>query len=135
MFNNVNVPRTISFILDEIYSNPTNYFLFKNKNGVHLTPLLRELLKQFLLDTFLNYSIFNSAIGTLKQKSRLAMGSSISASLASIFVQLMKKTIVKKYIDERQIISYQRYADDCLVIIKKQSIRTFLKILITMMKA
>ena len=71
--------------------------------------------------------IFKSAIGTFKQKSGLAMGSSISASLATIFVNLMEKTVVKKYIDDGKVISYQRYADDCLVILKKSSIRSFLK--------
>ena len=120
MYNNVNVPRTISYILDQIYQNPTKCFPFKNENGVFLTPPPRELFKRCLLDTFLNYSIFSSAIGTFKQKSGLAMGSSISASLATIFVNLMEQSLVKKYIDEGKVISYQRYADDCLVILKKQ---------------
>ena len=96
MYNNVNVPRTISYILDQIYQNPTKCFFFKNKDSVFLNPPPRELSKRFLLDTYLNYSIFSSAIGTFKEKSGLAMGSSISASLANIFVNLMEQSIVKK---------------------------------------
>ena len=127
MYPNVNVPRTISYVLDKIYSDPKKYFPFKNKNNIPLTPPPRELLKRFLLDIFQNYSIFRSAVGTFKQKSGLGMGSSISASLATIFVHLMEKTIVGKYISDEKVISYHRYADDCLVIIKKVLSDLFLK--------
>ena len=55
------------------------------------------------------------------------MGSSISASLSTIFVNLMEQIIVKKYMDENKVISYQRYADDVIIFIRKNSIRTFFK--------
>ena len=93
MYSNVNVPRTISYILDKIYENSEKYFPFKNKNGTSLTPPTREKLKNFLIETFQNFSIFKSAIGVYKQKSGLAMGSTISASLATIFVNLMVQNI------------------------------------------
>ena len=81
----------------------------------------------FLLDTFQNFSIFRSPIGVYKQKSGLAMGSSVSASLATIFVNLMEQKVVKKYFLENKLISYQRYADDVILLIKKNTIRTFMK--------
>jgi hypothetical protein len=54
------------------------------------------------------------------------MGSSISASIATIFVNIMEQIVVKKYVDENKVIFYQRYADD-VIIIRKNSIRTFFK--------
>ena len=55
------------------------------------------------------------------------MGSSVSASLATIFVNLMEQKVVKKYFLENKLISYQRYADDVILLIKKNTIRTFMK--------
>ena len=68
MFNNVNVPRVISHILEKIYSQPRNFFKLKNENGILLPPPTRENLKQFLLDTFKKYSIFRSPIAFLNKK-------------------------------------------------------------------
>ena len=127
MYPNVNVPRTISYILDKIYENSEKYFPFKNKSGTPLTPPTREKLKKFLIDTLQNFSICRSPIGVYKQKLGLSMGSSISASLATIFVNLMEQIIVKKYKNENKVISYQRYADDVVILIRKNSIRTFFK--------
>ena len=54
------------YILDKIYENSEKYFPFKNKNGTSLTPPTREKLKNFLIETFQNFSIFKSAIGVYK---------------------------------------------------------------------
>ena len=97
MYNNVNVPRVISHILDKIYSNPRKFFKFKNENNVLLPVPTRENLKLFLLDTFRKYSIFRSPIGVYKQKSGLGMGSAISASISTIFVNLMEQSVVKPF--------------------------------------
>ena len=86
----------------------------------------RENLKQFLLDTFQKYSIFRSPIGVYKQKSGLGMGSSISASISTIYVNLMEQITIKSYLSSGRLISYHRYADDCILIIRKNSIRSFL---------
>ena len=37
MYNNVNVPRVISHILDKIYSQPRKFLKFKTENRVFLT--------------------------------------------------------------------------------------------------
>ena len=39
----------------------------------------------------------------------------------------MEQIIVKKYKNENKVISYQRYADDVVILIRKNSIRTFFK--------
>ena len=126
MYDNVNVPRVISYILDKIYTEPRKYFKYKNENGIFLPLPTRENLKQFLLDTFQKYSIFRSPIGVYKQKSGLGMGSSISASISTIYVNLMEQITIKSYLSSGRLISYHRYADDCILIIRKNSIRSFL---------
>ena len=126
MDNNVNVPRVISHILDKIYSNPRKFFKFTNENNVLLPVPTRENLKLFLLDTFQKYSIFRSPIGVYKQKSGLGMGSAISASISTIFVNLMEQSVVKPFLLSGRLVSYHRYADDCILIIKNNSTRSFL---------
>ena len=44
MYPNVNVPRTISFILDRIFEQPRKFFKYKNHNGILLPPPTRENL-------------------------------------------------------------------------------------------
>ena len=126
MYPNVNVPRTISHILDRIYEQPRKFFKYKNHNNILLPPPTRANLKQFLLETLQKYSIFRSPTGIFKQKSGLGMGSSISSSISTIFVNLMEQEVVKSYLDSGRLLSYHRYADDCIIIIKKNSVRSFL---------
>ena len=111
MYNNKNVPRVISHILERIYNQPRKFFKYNNENGVFLPVPTRENLKRFLLDTFQKYSIFRSPIGVFK-KNGLGMGSSISASISNIFVNLMEQTIVKPFLLSGKLVSYHRYADD-----------------------
>ena len=84
---------------------------------IFFNPSSTEILKKISFGYFFKLQYFLSAVDTFKQKSGVAMGSSISASLATIFVNLMEKTTVKKYLDEGKVITHQRYAEDCLVII------------------
>ena len=106
MYPNVNVPRTISYILDQIYLEPRKFFKYKNFNGIFLSPPTRANLKQFLLETLSKYSIFRSSTGVFKQKSGLAMGSSISSSISTIFVNLMEQNVVQSYVESGRLISY-----------------------------
>ena len=55
------------------------------------------------------------------------MGSSISACVATIFVNLMEQITVKDFFASGKLISYHRYADDCILIIRKNALRSFLK--------
>ena len=38
----------------------------------------------------------------------------------------MEQEVVKSYLDSGRLLSYHRYADDCIIIIKKNSVRSFL---------
>ena len=49
------------------------------------------------------------------------MGSTIAPLIANIFIGCFERSVVKKLIDKGLIISWTRYADDCIAIIKKNS--------------
>ena len=55
------------------------------------------------------------------------MGSSLSPILSNIFVNNLESKIVQKYLDTGKIKFYSRFADDSLIIIHKNSIRSFLR--------
>ena len=46
----------------------------------------------------------------------IVMGSPISATLAEIYLQYLEQTHVKHYLESRDIIYYERYVDDLLII-------------------
>ena len=127
MYSNINVVRCVSIILEKIYSEPSKYFQFKDKEGKTLPPPKRENFKHFLIKTLTKYSIVRSQIGIFHQKSRLTMGSSLSSILSNIFVHSSESKIVQKYKNTGKIKFYSRFADDSLLIIHKNSVRSFLK--------
>ena len=55
------------------------------------------------------------------------MGSALSPMLSNIFVHALETKIVQKYIDQGKLIHYTRFADDSLIVIHKNSIRSFTK--------
>ena len=65
------------------------------------------------------FSSFENLNGYFKQRSGLSMGGRLSPSLANIYLHMMEKQIIKRYIDQGIIISYQRYCDDCACVFKK----------------
>ena len=54
MYSNINVVRCVSFILEEINSDPEKYFNFKDKNGKTFPAPKREDFKQFLIKFYKN---------------------------------------------------------------------------------
>ena len=127
MYSNINVVRCVSFILEEIYSDPKKYFNFKDKNGKTFPAPKREDFKQFLIKILQKFSIVKTPIGVFEQRTGLSMGSSLSPTLSNIFVGNLEKKIVKKYIENKKIIFYSRFADDSCLIIKKAAVRSFMK--------
>ena len=127
MYSNVNVVRTVSIILDRIYSEPTKFFQFKGTDGKTLPPPKREYLKVFLLKTLQKFSIIKTPLGVYQQKTGLNMGSALSPMLSNIFVNALETKIVKKYAESGKIIHYSRFADDSLIVLHKNSMRSFVK--------
>ena len=127
MYSSINVIRCISIILEKVYSDPKKYFQFKDRHGNLLPPPKRENFKTFLIQILTKYSIVRSQIGIFQQKSGLSMGSSLSPILSNIFVNNLESKIVQKYIDTGKVKFYSRFADDSLIIIHKNSIRSLLR--------
>ena len=123
----MNVHLCVSIILDRIDVDPVKYFNFKGIDGKTLLPPKRDYLKVFLLKTRKNFSIINTPIGVYQQKSGLNMGSALSPMLSNIFVHALETKVLDKYIKTGKLIDYSRFADDSLIILHKNSIRSFTK--------
>jgi glutaredoxin-related protein len=44
------------------------------------------------------------------------MGSSVSGTIAEIYIQFLEELYVKQWLDSKQILYYKRYVDDILII-------------------
>ena len=55
------------------------------------------------------------------------MGSALSPMLSNISVHALETKIVQKYIDQGKLIHYTRFADDSLIVVHKNSIKSFTK--------
>ena len=55
------------------------------------------------------------------------MGSKLSPGLANIFCDMFEKTIISSEIEKGNILEHCRYADDCLLLIKKGTPTQFSK--------
>ena len=55
------------------------------------------------------------------------MGSALSPLLSNIFVDALESKVVEKYIKLGRVIHYSRFADDSLIILHKNSVRSFIK--------
>jgi hypothetical protein len=84
-------------------------------------------LKVFLLKTFQKFSIIKTSLGVSQEKTGLNMGSALGPMLSNIFVHALETKIVKKYAETGKLIHYNRFADDLLIIIHKNFIRSFVK--------
>ena len=91
----------------------------------------REEFKTYFLGVLKDFNYFESQMGTYRQVKGVLMGSTIAPLIANIFIGCLERSVVKKLIDKGLIISWTRFADDCIAIIKKNShdeILTALKI-------
>ena len=127
MYSSINVVRVISIILEKVYENPKKFFRYKNELGQILPPPPREALKTFLLKTLREFTKVRTPVGIFQQTEGLSMGSSLSPMMANILVNDLEQKIVKKYEKNSKIVHYTRYVDDSIIIIRKNSLRLFLK--------
>lgn len=127
MFTNVNITRTVSYILDMIFQNPEKFLKQeKDSKGYDLPIPTREEFQVFILGVLKDYSFFKTQIGTYKQIRGVQMGSTIAPLIANIFIGCLERSVIKKLIDQGLIISWTRFADDNLAIIRKGSHDTIL---------
>lgn len=99
LYTNVNVKKTIMYILNQIYIEPSKYFNEQNEvdNGDPETTttqkcphIPRKIFRKFLTDTLLKYCSFHRLVGIFRQKEGLSMGSKISPAIANIYCHIME---------------------------------------------
>ena len=128
MYPSVNITRTISYILKVVFKNSKSFFKpEKNKKGYTLPIPTREEFKLFLLAILKDFNIFDSQIGTFKQLKDLQMGNTLALLISNLFIGCLESEVIKKLIKRGVIISWTRYADDTITIIKKGSYDTVFK--------
>ena len=69
-----------------------------------------------------DFNIFKSKIGTFKQHEGLPMGGSFSPVISNLFVHMLEKILVNKFIKEGKVKFWRRYADDFCAIISKNAL-------------
>ena len=122
LYTSVNTDRVISEILKIIYKKPALYFKDKDENGRTLPIPERSNLRKFMHNVLLNHNTFECQLGIFKQRSGLSMGSSLSPSLSNIFVDILEKSVIPKFLKTKEIIHWSRFADDIMCICKKNSV-------------
>ena len=122
LFTSINVNRVISYVLDIIYKDPKSFFKQKgtdeNDNEVDLEPPPREIFREFFHNTLLQYSSFCTVSGYYRQIEGVSMGSRLSPIVADLFVHLMEESVIRKHIENGNLIFYSRYVDDVCAIHK-----------------
>ena len=125
LFTNVNVDRTINYVIDKLYNNPelllqseTNY---ETGETVNLKLITKNQLKNMFLTVLRECNTFRAGDKIYSQKNGLVMGNSLSPILANIFCHMMEKEIIlPKY--DNEVVFYRRYVDDVIAIISKDQL-------------
>ena len=123
LFTSINVPRVVEYIIEKIYENPENFF---GENNLHSYPP-RIIFQEFMIGVLLKFSAFSTINGYYRQNEGLAMGSKLSPALSNIFLHMLESTIIQKFLDQKIVLFYTRYVDDCLLIVRKRSKNNILK--------
>ena len=113
LFTNVPLQRTINIILDHVYDNK-----------IIATQLKKRTLNKLIKDTR-SKTVFSANNKLYQQIDGVSMGSSLAPLLANIIMTEMEKTIIKKFIDDKILLSYGCYVDDTLVVIKREHLKPF----------
>jgi hypothetical protein len=108
-----------TFDIKDLYVNlPVQEILQITKSGLLSKKLEKPLVQQALLtlNTILmqNYCQFEDSF--YQPRKGIAMGSPISSIVAEIFLQYYENRIVKQCLENKKILSDNRYADDTLTI-------------------
>ena len=129
LYTNVNVERTIEFVIDKLYENPELLQQYQNSPSdeppVKLSIIPKSTLKSIFIDVLLKFNTFRAGEKIYSQKSGLVMGNSLSPILANIFCYLMEKQVIlPKY--NKSVMFYCRYVDDVFAILDKNVVESLL---------
>jgi hypothetical protein len=111
--------RLITFYIKDLYVNiPIEETIRITRTLLANTMLYDNIISQacLLLKTIMeqNYLQFDQKI--YQPNKGIAMGSPISGLIAEIFLQYFEQHIIKNSLDNNNIIFYNRYVDDILII-------------------
>ena len=81
----------------------------------------KEQFKLFLLRVLSDFNYFETHNGIYKQLHGVQMGSSLAPLIANLFIGCLERSVIRKLTRQGHIITWLRYADDNLTIIKKGS--------------
>ena len=74
------------------------------------------------MGTLTDFNIFKSRIGIFKQQQGLPMGGCLSPLLSNLFLHMLEKLLVTKFIKQGKVKFWKRYADDIICIVTKDSV-------------
>ena len=71
LFHNVDVVRTVNFVMKEIFTKPREFFKDKDKDGNLLPIPSRPNFRKFLIGVLTEFNLVKSQIGDYQQVQRL----------------------------------------------------------------
>jgi len=89
----------------------TKFWLYRN---IHDNELIKRTLNILEIIMIQNYFQYNERY--LQPDKGIAMGSSISSTMAEIYLQYIEETYVKQWLESKEIVYYKRCVDDILII-------------------
>ena len=121
MYDSIDVHEALIFICDKIYSCPEKYFpKFKDcQNNQHVPP--RSLFLKLLRATIIDFTSFSTLVGDYQQVNGISMGGKCSGLIASIYASRVENSIMNKYIRSNDLLLYNRFVDDSILIGTKSS--------------
>ena len=127
MYPNINLTKTINYIITTIFRAPQTYFKQEKDNKGYLLQIpTKQEFKSFLQGVLQDFNYFESQIGIFKQLRGVQMGSTLAPLLANIFIGCLERAVINKLIKSGDVVSWTRFADDNLAIIKKASFEKIL---------
>jgi hypothetical protein len=96
----------------------TEFWLDRNDINNTITKEIKHLIKVILKR---NYFQYNNQF--FQQEKGITMGSTISSTLAEVYLQFIEETRIKQLMENQEIIYYKRYVDDILIIFDHNKIK------------
>lgn len=118
LYPSVDVPFVISKIIEKIYfsEESAQYFFETNlddENKIKVIP--KNIFEEFLKSILCGFTTFETQIGIFRQTSGMSMGSSISGTIANIYLSFIEEIVIDEKVRNGDIRMYLRYVDDIIL--------------------
>ena len=106
MYPNINLTKTINYIITTIFRAPQTYFKQEKDNKGYLLQIpTKQEFKSFLQGVLQDFNYFGSQICTSKQLRGVQMGSTLAPLLANIFIGCLERAVINKLIKSGDVVS------------------------------